>query len=392
MVYALFGYCKISVDHDYATAFLEICRKKGYPYKDIKSDECGNLTLTVRRKVYKHLLTDCKLVGVEIMLDKTGGLPYFLHSYRKRVGLGVGAALAILMIISFESIIWDVRISGNEGLTDAEILDALEECGFGIGMSKRGFRADVLENKVMMLDGRIAWMSVNVKGTVAYVQVRESKQPNEDKSSAPANLVASRSGVIQRIELKEGNLIVAAGDRVNEGDLLVSGLYDSQVEGFRYTRADARVYARCVREINIFVPRTVEERVYTDENCAKAEYSLNFFGKEIKFSKKGGNEEHSCDIIQKSKSLTLVRGISLPISINTVWHLPYSTQTVTRTDGELEQLADFELSLELAKIPGGAELIKKTVVTSADEEGYYLECTLVCIEDIASCVEFEVTR
>jgi similar to stage IV sporulation protein len=337
-------------------------------------------------------VADCKLSGLELTLDKIGGFPFFLYYRRKRIGFALGALIAVLMIVSFESIIWDVRISGNETLTETEILDALEECGFGIGTSKRGFRADVLENKAMILDSRIAWMSVNVKGTVAYVQVRESQSRDEDNNKSPANLVASRSGVIQRVELKEGNLLVAAGDRVNEGDLLVSGLYDSQVEGFRYTRADAKVYARCLREISVFIPRTVEERVYGEGKEVKAEYSLNFFGKEIKFSKKCGKEECSCDIIQESKSLTLIRGISLPISINTVWHVPYSTKTVTRTDAQLEQQAYFELSMELEKIPGGVELIKKTVITSADEEGYHLECTLVCIEDIANCVECEVTR
>jgi similar to stage IV sporulation protein len=272
------------------------------------------------------------------------------------------------------------------------MFQALESCGFGVGSSKRGFKADVLENRVMINDGRIAWICVNIKGTVAYVQIRESKQQTADKNNTPANLVAARSGVIQRIELKDGNVIVSAGQRVNEGELLVSGIYDSTVSGFRITRADAKVYARCVREINIFIPRVIETREYSQDEDVYREFSLIFFGKEIKFFKKGRNASASCDIIQSNKSLTLIRGINLPISLKSVWFMPYQIHSVTRTDTELERLAYFELSQRLSEIPGGAELIKKTVVASSDDNGYYLECTVVCIEDIAKTVEFEVTQ
>ncbi|MBE6693255.1 MAG: hypothetical protein E7589_00620 [Ruminococcaceae bacterium] len=392
MIYGLFGYCKVSADSQNAPRLLNICMQNGYPYKDIITDECGNISLVFRRNVFARVYEKCLLCGVEISVIEKGGFPYFLYRYRYRAGLLVGTMAAAVMVFYFSGIIWDVRVSGNVNLTDTEVISTLAECGFGVGSPKTDFRADVLENRVLINDSRIAWISVNLKGTVAHVEIRESAKPNNSQNDAPANIVAARSGVIQRIELEDGNVLVAAGDRVNEGELLVSGLYDSNISGYRWTHARAKVYARCVREINIYIPKTFESRVYTAENEAEVEYSVNFFGKEIKFSKKCGNDEGNCDIIEKSRSLTLVKGISLPLSVNTVWHVPYTVETLTRSDSQMERLAYFELSQRLAEIPGGAELIKKTVSTSSDEGGFYLYCTVVCVEDIARTVEFEVTQ
>lgn len=392
MIYSLLGWYKISASGENATALLNICLKRGYPYKLLKTPDDGELILLFKSRDFKGVSADCNACCVDIEVQKRGGLPYFLYRYRRRAGILVGTIAAVITVLYFSNIIWDVRISGNSGLTDGEVIASLEECGFGVGTSKSGFKADVLENLVLLNDDRIAWISVNVKGTVASVEVRESKKPNEQESTSPANVVASRGGVIQRVELEEGNVIVGAGDRVNEGELLVSGIYDSTITGYRVTRAKAKVYARCVREIKIFIPRSYEKRIFDENSEVKVEHSVKIFGKEIKFSKKCGNEQGECDIIEKSKSLTLAKGISLPISIDTVWHVPYTTVRAVRTDEELEGLAHFELSRQLTALEGGVELISKTIDVMSDDEGYYLNCIVVCIEDIARTVEFEVAE
>lgn len=392
MIYGLFGYYKVSAKGDDATDLLNICMQRRYPYKQIKAPADGEIILLFKSTDFRRVSKDCAACGVHIEITEKRGLPYFLYRYRKRAGIMVGALVSVIMVLYFSSIIWEVRISGNSTLTDGEVIDALEECGFGVGMSKIGFRADVLENLVLINENRLAWISVNVKGTVANVEVRESQKPSSEESKAPANIVAKRSGVIERIELEEGNVIVGAGDRVNEGELLVSGIYDSNVTGYRVTRAKARVYARCVREINIFIPRDYKKRVYDEKKQIETEYSINFFGKEIKFSKKCGNEGGGCDIIERRKSLTLLEGVGLPISLDTVWHVPYTFVEARRTDDELVRLAYFELSRQLTDATGGTELIRKTVEESSDEKGFYLSCTVLCVEDIARVVEFEVVE
>ena len=79
-----------------------------------------------------------------------------------------------------------------------------------------------------------------------------------------------------------------------------------------------------------------------------------------------------------------------PISTRTVWYLPYRIVTASRTPAEAEELAYFELARRIAAIPGGAELIGKTVTVRHGERSLTLTCTLTCIEDIGAVRLIEV--
>jgi hypothetical protein len=310
-------------------------------------------------------------------------------------------------------VVWDVRVSGNTRLSDRTIEQSLEACGFGVGTPLRGFEADKTENEVLLYDDRLAWISINRKGTVAYVEVREREARPPEEEDTPCDIVAAMGGIIQRVELTEGNVRVTAGQAVGVGDILVSGLYDSQTQGIRITAARARVYARTTRILTVEIPLTYEQKVY--EAPAAREKSVNFFGNHIKFSKKAGNPGGLCDIIEEERSWGLPMGetaftrkagfsgevgfpgkvgfpgeVGFPVSSCTLWYLPYRIETHTRTYAEAEELAYLELARRIAAIPGGAELIGKTVTVRHGEETLTLTCTLTCVEDIGRVRIIEV--
>jgi hypothetical protein len=82
--------------------------------------------------------------------------------------------------------------------------------------------------------------------------------------------------------------------------------------------------------------------------------------------------------------------VGFPVSSCTLWYLPYRIETHTRTYAEAEELAYLELARRIAAIPGGAELIGKTVTVRHGEETLTLTCTLTCVEDIGRVRIIEV--
>ena len=84
--------------------------------------------------------------------------------------------------------------------------------------------------------------------------------------------------------------------------------------------------------------------------------------------------------------------VGFPISIRTVWHLPYTVTEATRTPAEAEELAYFELAREIGSIPGGVELLQKTVTTHLAESEFRLDCTVVCIEDIGTTRPIDIVQ
>lgn len=391
--YFLGGYRVLEVEERYAAALLELCRLHGFIYEDFRHILMGEppargISLRFPRSVARRVECLCEERGIPVSAVREGGLPRAVGMLFRRPGLVVGGILGILLLAAAQSVVWDIRVSGNSAVSDKAVRETLAECGFSVGSSLRGFEADKTENEALLRDGRLAWISINRKGTVAYVEVREKspRPPAEDPS--PCDVVAARGGVIERIELEEGNVRVAAGQAVGEGDVLVSGLYDSMTQGIRITAARARVYARTTRILTVEIPLSYTQKIYAtkvsdDGDGISFEKSVNFFENHIKFSKKTGNLGGFYDTIEEEASWGPIRGVGFPISTRTVWYVPYETVTAVRTPAEAEELARLELAGRIAAL-SGAELLGQTIAVACGEDTLTLTCTLTCIEDIGT--------
>lgn len=391
LTYICLGYKILSVSPSDATAFLELCRVSGAIYDDFKVLSDGSVTLRMRKKTADKVLSLCEQEDLPVNTVREGGLPKLMSYSIRRPGLWIGILMSLVLLAVSSRFVWDVRVSGNALLTEREIEETLRACGFGVGSYLGEFKADRTENKALIQDPRLAWISVNMKGTVAYVQVREAVSAPVKDTDTPTNVVADTGGQIVRVELEQGNVLVSAGKWVNKGDLLISGIYDSEQQGIRYTHAQGKVYARVVENITVTIPLTYEKKVYdTTEEAVICEKTVNFFENYIKFSKKTGNIGGSCDIIKREYVPFSEIGVDFPISLVTEWYIPYTVTEDRYTYAEAEALAYLELAKRIGSIQGGAELLSKTVTTTLGEDAYILTCSLECIRDIAKEQTFEV--
>lgn len=407
-LYWLVGYVDIAIPLTDMADFLDLCRRKGYPYTWYRTSSsgtpgsCGDITLRMALPTARAALADAHVEGVTCTVVRRGGLPALCAWCSRRAGMVIGLCLGVTLFIASQFFVWDVRVTGNDTLTERDVEETLAACGFGVGSSLVGFRADRLETRALLADDRLAWISVNRRGTVAHVQVREAKRAETSTSDHPANIIATRGGMIEWIELERGNVLVRAGDAVGAGELLVSGLYDSVTHGYMVTRAAAKVYARTARELTVDIPLAYEQKVYsTADGAAFSEKSINFFGKSIKFSKNSGNVEGICDTIRQTVSWGLPDvwiqpwsdgvTVGFPLSTTTTWYLPYTVETATRTPAEAEELAYIELARQISGLPD-VILLQKNITTTLTDTGYRLQCTLICLENIAETVEFDVTE
>lgn len=392
LTYVFTGYKILSVPLDRAAELLELCRRCGYPYDSFTTREAEKyVTLRVKTATADKLMAACAACGLPVTVIKAGGLPLWGKWLWRRPGLWVGLLAVIALLFISSRFVWDVRVTGNETVTEHRVEETLRACGFGVGSYLGSFKADRIENQALMADRSLAWISINVKGTVAHVQIREAAHPPEASDQTPANLIAATGGQIVRVELTRGNVIVSPGQWVDEGDLLVSGLYDSDQVGFRYTHALGKVYARTVEEITVSIPLTYEKKVYSEEDgVVLCERSLIFFENYIKFSKKTGNVGGSCDTIRRVSIPFSFSGVDFPIALVTEWSLPYTTVEEKRTYAEALELAYLVLAQRIGSIPGGAEILNKSITTTLGEDTLLLTCTLTCVRDIAEERTFEI--
>lgn len=95
--------------------------------------------------------------------------------------------------------------------------------------------------------------------------------------------MAGKDGVIILPMIYEGTCAVAEGEAVRAGQLLASGLLESDNNGTRFTRAAGEVYARTVERMTLRIPFEYEEKVYTGKRTR--ERTLLFSEKRENFSK-----------------------------------------------------------------------------------------------------------
>ena len=386
--YFLLGAVRVSVDYENVTPLLNLCMYYCIPYSDFRA-ESDKVTMVFRLVAFKQMKKEAESRGIIYKIEKMSGLPVFLEKYKFRVGIYLGLICAVALVFFAHRFVWDIEVTGNESITSSEIVEILREHGFSVGSYIPSVNTDRIENKIMIDSERISWMSINIIGTVAEVQIRENVAPNrEDVSTKPANLVASKSGLVEEVRIFRGKVMVGAGKYVNKGDLLVSGLFDSVQEGFRYTRASGEVFARTVEEFIIEIPYEYEEKEYTgEEYCDKY---LIFFDYSMNISKNSGKDDALYDKINIVENYSLFGRIKTPLKIRKERYLEYSTVWKTRSPESAEQLAYFELESKLSSLSNNATLIKKSVTPYRREDRFILHCTIVLIENIAQTKEFDV--
>ena len=314
------------------------------------------------------------------------GLPALWSSFWHAPGLVAGVMLSLLLLVGARAVLWDVRVSGNEQIGTAELKSILAECGLAEGAFLPGLDGDEIALALRRADGRVAYAAVNLRGTVAHVQIRESEPAPEKEAKSPANLVAKYDGVITMPLVFEGECVVAPGDVVRAGQILASGLSDTQNHGYLVTRAAGQVLARTVHTYEVRVPFSFEEKVYTGRRWYEA--CLFFFGRAQKVFKSTGKNIDSCDIIEKIRYFAMPGGEHLPFGYGLITAAEYELVTRTRTATEARELAQKELELLLSADGTGRTLLEKRIEYRVDGDGITLLCTVVCEEDIASVSEF----
>ena len=196
----LLGYCDLLVPIDQAAKLFNLCHRRGFVYTplDVPNKE-NEVCIRCRLGTGRALMAAAAQEGISLLPQREGGLPPFLGRYRRRVGLVAGGGLALLLLCLACGVIWDVRVEGEGDIDTEQIRSELALCGLREGRRISLLDTDEIESLLLTRSGEVAWVSVNIKGTVAYVQARPLLKPEAaqvEEPSAGANLIAACDGRI----------------------------------------------------------------------------------------------------------------------------------------------------------------------------------------------------
>ena len=381
------GYEELAISREHAAALGDICLRRGYILRSARFEgeryifRCTPISARRLKGELAHR-------GVLFETVRRAGVPRLVYRYRHRYGIALGVLLFLAILFLSSRVIWDVRIEGNRALSEREVIASLSECGLSVGDFKRQVDTSLVENLLMIESEDISWISINLIGTVAEVEIREREVAEERDEWDAANLIAAEEGEIVLFEDVRGNILLKIGDRVEAGDLIVSGIYGGH-GALRYTSARGKVLALCEEEIRIEVPLQYDKKVYTGR--AFTEKYLVFFEKEIKIYSNCRNLDTTCDKIDTVEYWGVRGGEDLPVGVRTVRYFEYTYEHLTRTDEEALELLEYRLSAELYARAERSEVVGFTRELSVSSEGAFAVCRLRSIKDIAKRQRIEIS-
>ena len=243
-IFAYFsGYCYFVVKHEYRTIAADAVYRHGIKCCNTRLQKDGTYRLKIPINNVGKASRIFDSENIEYEKSDVKGIPFYLSFFVSRPGLGLGMIIFFTVMWLSGKTVWRIDVEGNEKYSDEYIVNQLEELGFGYGTYIPSVDFDQMHSEYLAKFSEISWISVNMNGTYANVQVREKRlcERVDHEDGEYANIIASEDGVIAHEETSSGIPFVKQGDVVRKGQLLVSGVIPLRNGGHRYSYAESKV-------------------------------------------------------------------------------------------------------------------------------------------------------
>ncbi len=385
VLHYLRGFLVLELEGAYLERFINLCVRRGIYLWHIKKVDGEKARIHVSIPGFFRMREAARKTKTRVHILQKRGMPLFLHKHRKRRAFIVGILLFILILTLLSSFIWRIEIDGFEKTDENIIRNALGTCGLEEGVIKYTLKASDIKEEMLRKMPELSWLWVEIKGTRAFVHVREkTPKPEIVPQKRPSNVVAETDGVILDCTATRGTPCVKEGDAVQKGTLLISGTVETKHGGTLLVHAEGAVRAQTFRRESGTFP--LSSLVETDRGGKAVRYTLCVGEHLLPLYRKGDPFPSSRTETEK-KELCLFGRIYLPLAIEKSTFYETNTHKVLLSPEEAAALYGPRLR-EKIQIPADAEVLNTEYTHILNEDGSVtVSCTVTCIEEIGEIRE-----
>ena len=212
--------CRVTVEGTEKEKALNRIINAGIKTEEIRIDDDLTFSFGCSYRDYRRL---GKILGRRCMvrLDSESGAVPFLKKAARRIGLAAGTLLICVMLVLQQNIISEIEIEGDNGTDEKQLRAALREAGLYEGGSAR-VDSGLVKNEILAEFGDIRWMGIERQGSYVRVSIVEGELEDAEQDSAVHDVVAAKSGYVERVIARDGYALVQPGDYVQKGQTLIS--------------------------------------------------------------------------------------------------------------------------------------------------------------------------
>jgi len=370
----LCGYVCFSATQGFAERFLNLCSRNGIFLWNLRRNENGIRAATSIRH-YKKIRTAATRSGMLTKIESREGLPFIISKHKKRIGLLYGAVLASAFLGVMSTMIWSINISGNNVVTDEQILKALEESGVSHGTFRKNINSAAVRFDVMSKIPELSYLTVNVLGSCLEVKVAEqTDEPHVADKSVPCDVASTTDGQIAALEVYHGTALHKQGEAIRAGEILAAGFIELSDGSVRLCHAEAYALIRTDITVECTAQRSIETLNKTEE---KSHITLHIMGFDIPLHRKA---ETAPDVI-RTKTFC-INGVSLPFSVTREIFRTHSPQRIERSDKMLVLSAAEEYLATKIELLGNAHICSDEV--TLEQTSDYVTAKATCLAEISA--------
>lgn len=269
--------------------------------------------------------------GCRMHVTARNGLPFRVARLWRRKLFAAGMLLFGVVLLLFCSMVWTIRVEGNERIASDDILAAARQEGvYPYQWIWRMDDPDKLSKKLISRVPGISWVGVERTGTSITIQVVEADQPESRPLLSQRHLISRTDAVITEIYAEQGRPVVGIHSRVKKGQILISGALGDE-ENTQYVVAKGEVKGLVWHEYNIEVPLKTTSSSYTGERKDSTYLVIGDWAVQLWGYGKSGFE--------KSRTLTehnllSWRSLQLPLGVMTEKELEVKYTSAAKTEEE----------------------------------------------------------
>ena len=276
LVRLLMGYVRIEVEGYYIERFINICTNRKILIWNLKREKGVKLYLNIGINDFKNISDILKKTNCKVRILKKRGIPFLLNRYKKRKIFVILLVIMMFTIYASSRYIWNIDITVKNNLQIDNLEEDLESLGVKKGVKKDEIDTNKIINELRLKRDDIAWIGIDIEGTSIKINiVKADKSPDIVKNTDYCNIIASKSGVIQKIVAQNGTAVVKIGDEVQKGDILIAGYMEGKYTDTRYVHSLGEVKAIVTYEETKEIRFNQDIYNYTGNEEKKYEISIN---------------------------------------------------------------------------------------------------------------------
>ena len=259
------GYVRVKITTPQPERFLNMAVISNIYLWEIERPSTTEIIFSVSVRGFKKLRKIVYMVRGRVKILNKRGFFLLLKKFKDKRLILFGLIPVILLNLILSSMILEINVTGNKITETEEILEKLRE----INLQKFAFRSNIDNDKIYLklvreLD-EVVWTGVYEEGTRLTIEIKERRTPPEIiPKNEPCHIVAKKDGVIRRLITENGDPLVRDGHVVKKGQVLISGIIISPLEGLRYLHSMGSAIAEINHEESLDIKLYEYKKNYTD--------------------------------------------------------------------------------------------------------------------------------